>query len=69
MTAEEATDLATEILDVMVPDLPERAEDFADSVKERAEGIRDWIIEHNHVTPAQVSALENMREACVKWMR
>lgn len=49
-------------------DLPSRAEDFAFSVREKVESIRDWIVEHEHVTEAQLSALDNMNGGVDRWL-
>lgn len=69
MTPEEAADICTEILDQLVPDLPSRAEDFRESVEEKIADVRDWIIERNHVTEAQISMIENTRDACLRWIK
>ena len=29
------------------------------------EGIKEWIIEHNHVTPKQITAILNIEESIV----
>lgn len=69
MNAEEAVDVCTEILEEILPDLPDRAEDFRESVEERISDVRDWIITRNYVTEAQVEMIENTKEACLKWVR
>lgn len=53
----------------MLDDLPERAEDFADSVRETLSSIRGWIEENSHVTPAQESAISNIEAGIGKWQR
>lgn len=68
MTPEEAVDLCTEILEQLLPDLPERAEDFRDSVKERVSDLRDWVVERNFVSDAQAEMLGNTRDACLRWL-
>lgn len=49
-------------------DLPERAEDFGNSVTEKAESVMAWVDEHRHVTPAQMGMLENMERGVDKWL-
>ena len=44
-------------------DLPERAEDFAHSVIEKAESMSEWIDSNSRVTEKIAAALENMRAA------
>ncbi len=50
-------------------DLPERAEDFADGVRERLEGMIEWAKEKEHVTEAMQSALGNMESGVARWER
>ncbi len=63
---EEAIKLATEILE-LAEDLPVPAEDFAASVTEKTESIMEWIEKHDHVTDAQLEALENMKTGMEAW--
>jgi len=65
---EDALEIADEILDMIDNDLPEEAEEFAESVEEKVRDIRNWIEDHRHVTERQVEALENMKRGCEKWM-
>lgn len=65
--AQEGVELCEEILD-SIGDLPERAEDFASSVSEKVESIQEWIEENDHVTEAQMDALENMKSGVERWM-
>lgn len=51
-------------------DVPERAEDFATSVMEKVESMREWIVKHDRVTPKIAASLENMESAidrCLEW--
>jgi hypothetical protein len=50
-----------------VNDLPEAAEDFAASVEEKTNGILEWIEENDHVTDAQIKALDNMADGVERW--
>lgn len=68
MTPDEALELGQEILDALEY-LPEAAEDFASSVRDKVEGIMAWIEEKQHVTENQVSALNNMMAGVEKWQR
>ncbi len=60
--------LCDEILD-MLDDLPERAQEFSDSIREWVEGINYTILENRRVTENQATALENMKMAVEKWIR
>lgn len=68
MTPDEAVEICTEILEEMIPDLPDRAEDFGDSVGDKISSVRDWIIERNFITEGQIEMIENTRDACLKWL-
>lgn len=59
--------LCNEILELL-PDLPERAEEFADSVEEKVLGIKKWA-EIDCVTEKQVRSLENMKGGVERWLR
>lgn len=48
-------------------DLPERAESFAEGVRERLEGMTSWVEERRHVTPNMERALSNMQEGAARW--
>ena len=50
-------------------DLPDRAEDFADSVRTKLWGMMEWAEEARHVTPAMEEALENMEAGVRRWQR
>lgn len=63
----EALELAQFILD-HADDLPDRAEEFAESVREKAASMKEWIQAHNRVTNMQFQALENMQAGVEKWL-
>jgi len=65
---EEAHAQAQELLELL-DQLPDAAEEFAESVREKTEGILVWIEESEHVTDAQETALENMFLGAEKWLR
>jgi hypothetical protein len=67
MEPDEALDLAEEIL-TDLDDLPERAEDFKESVLEKVTGMKDWIEEHQAVTEKMATALQNIRAGVDKWL-
>lgn len=52
-----------------VDDLPTRAGDFAEGVRERIDGMRAWAIERNHVTAKMTQALDNMDAGVGRWER
>lgn len=64
----DALELADDIL-ADLDELPERAEDFRDSVREKVEGMRDWILENEAVTEKMETALENMKTGVDRWLR
>lgn len=68
MDYEEALEFADDLL-ADIGDLPDRAADFRDSVQEKVEGMREWMLEHETVTEKMVSALENIRTGVDKWLR
>jgi len=57
-----------EILDSL-GELPDEAESFADSVRDKVTSIREWIRENEHVTPKQIEALDNMESGVGRWMK
>ena len=65
---EEALEIVDEIHEV-ADDVPERGEDFAISVTEKARSIGATIAEREHVTDAQMEALENMLAGLQRWVR
>ncbi len=64
----ETNKLCDEILE-LIPDLPEKAEEFGASVEEKTLNIKEWIETNNMVTPAQIKALKNMMKGLSKWFR
>jgi hypothetical protein len=58
-------DTIIELLD----DVPAEGEDFADSVREKTESIRDWIERNKEVTSKQQQALDNMQAGAERWQR
>jgi len=60
-------DQCDEILSA-IDDLPDRAADFAASVQEKVESIRDWIEAQETVTSAQCAALDNMERGVHAWL-
>lgn len=64
----EMIELCNKILE-NINELPEKAEDFADSFREKVEFIRDWIIENEMVTDHQHEALLNIEAGVSKLMR
>ena len=63
----EALELCEDILEAL-PELPERAEEFADSVEEKTLQIKKWA-EIDAVTDGQLIALRNMKKGVYKWIR
>lgn len=68
MELDEALDIIDDILD-MVDDVPEQGEEFASSVQDKAISIQEYIEQRNHVTPAQLESLRNMRAGIARWIR
>jgi hypothetical protein len=64
---EEGIQLCDHILDLL-DELPEAAEEFADSVKAKVIDIHDWIEAKNHITDSQYHALERMLAGVEKWL-
>jgi hypothetical protein len=52
----------------MIDDLPERAEDFGQSVQMKLDDMAGWIEENERVTPAQLDAIENMKAGLERWL-
>ena len=63
---EDALDRVSEI-ESEAEDVPERGEDFAASVLEKAKDIGSTIEERSHVTDAQMDALDNMLAGLQRW--
>lgn len=64
---EEFVEECDRVLD-RIDDLPERAEDFADGVREKIEGMRSWSTENEHVTEAMSDAVENIDGGVGRWL-
>ena len=52
-----------------VEELPERAEEFADSVTEKVTSMQTFAEINQHVTDQQREAAENMGAAVKRWLR
>lgn len=63
-----AIELCNEILDKL-DELPEAAEEFSDSIKNKVLDIHEWVDSRNHCTKAQMGALENMLAGVERWIR
>lgn len=67
-TWEDFVEAARECVDGL-DDLPERAGDFADSVREKLESMMGWAEEHKVATAAMWTALRNMEAGADRWGR
>lgn len=67
MDAYDAVVFCDDILN-MLYELPEKANDFAEEVKEKVESMKDWIEENDTVTDAQIVALNNIKRGVEKWL-
>ena len=65
--AREAFELATGIL-ADLEELPEEANEFAESVGERVRSIRSYVEKFDRVSSKQMAALQNMRGGVDRWM-
>ena len=68
MGQDEAIELCDEILSEL-DELPDRAGDFADSVREKVESIQAFAEERGYITEAQADALLNMQRGVQRWRR
>jgi len=59
---------AEKLIDTL-DDLPERAEDFADGVREKLESMVEWARENAHVTEKMWNALYRMQDGVARWQR
>lgn len=68
--ADDAISLCREILDEIIPDMPDsaKAQDFAASIEEKVNDICSTIEERGMATTKQVDALRNMRSGLLKWI-
>lgn len=64
LTALEQCDLIISLCD----DLPERADDFRDSIESKVGDIALWLEENERVTEAQLEALDNMEAGVRRWL-
>ena len=63
---EAALETAAEIM-TAIADIPERGEDFANSVEEKVTNMSIWIEDNQHVTEKMEKALDNMLAGALKW--
>lgn len=68
MSVEEAINLINELLDEKIPELPERAEEFADSVSEKLSSMKTTILRSSRVTEPQATAIRNMEQGISNWL-
>ena len=72
MFADEAVELAQEIVQMIEEDITEEqyaaGDEFFDSVMEKAKDIGQSIQERKRASPNQVRALENMKKGVQKWI-
>lgn len=61
-------DLISEAID-WCEEVPEPGYDFAHSVQDKLESIQEQVVDKGSITPAQESAIINMREGLKKWLR
>jgi len=66
--AREAFDLAVGILEDL-DELPDRAEEFTESVREKVTSMRDSIEKYDNVTAPMMKALQNMRGGVDRWLK
>ena len=66
MDYEEALDLCDEIVEGCGV-IPDEGEDFAESVREKTESMREWIASKRVVTPKMEMALVNMKRGVDNW--
>lgn len=65
--ADDAIGFADDILS-MIDELPDRAYDFGESIREKVEGIKQTIEERQCVTHGQWEALDNMKGGVERWL-
>lgn len=49
--------------------IPSKGREFADSIAEKAESIRESVVDRDSVSPGQLEALENMEAGLARWLR
>lgn len=52
---------------VRAQDLPPRAADFVDGILEKLTDMREWAVEHAHVTEKMQTALDNIEAGVARW--
>lgn len=67
LAAENAIDQCDAILE-NIDELPERAEEFGESVRQKVESMKMWIEENDYVTEKIQNSLNNMEEAVLRWL-
>ncbi len=67
MTWEDITDWLDGVLS-KIEDLPERAADFQESVREKVSSIAEQVQERDFITKQQMFAVENIEDAVDKWL-
>lgn len=67
-SAAEAFELCDEI-ESLACDVPSRGQEYAESVAEKSESIRASVEASGRASAGQISALENMRDGLLRWVR
>lgn len=67
-SASEAFGLCDEI-ESLAGDVPDRGQEYAESVVEKSESIRASVEASGRASVGQISALENMRDGLLRWIR
>jgi uncharacterized 2Fe-2S/4Fe-4S cluster protein (DUF4445 family) len=67
MDYEEAIEYGEDILSAL-DDLPDRAENFAESVREKVESMVSWMVKNQKVTEKMITALQNIRGGVDRWL-
>lgn len=52
----------------LLDDLPDAAEEFSDSCREKIESMRSWADENDYVTAPMAKALRNMVKGAERWI-
>jgi hypothetical protein len=52
----------------MCDDVPERGEDFADSVRDGAIDMQEWIKKEKYVSADQRRSIENWKDGLMRWI-
>ncbi len=67
MEVEDFVEACTECID-RCDEVPEAGEEFAWSIKERLQGMREFAETKERVTAKMVAAMENMSAAIERWL-